>query len=164
MGLFCCLIQMNDLEFELMQIVNDLVLKKDIRVLNVKIAGWKNTRKAEIIIEKTSGVTLDDCALVSNIIDDVVKHNKSFVDFKDMSIEVSSPGINRELFSLDDYRQYIGEKVIVKLKKTLNGLKNIKGTIVDVSTSDIIFQTNKIKITIPYDQIQKANLNREIKV
>ena len=155
---------MNDLEFELMQIVNELVLKKDIRVLNVKIAGWKNARKAEIIIEKTSGVTLDDCALVSNILDDVVKHNKSFIDFKDMSIEVSSPGINRELFSLEDYRQYIGEKVIVKLKKTLNGSKNIKGTIVDVSTSDIIFQTNKIKITISYDQIQKANLNREIKV
>ena len=42
MGLFCCLEQMNDLEIELMQTVNDLVLKKDINVINVKISGWKN--------------------------------------------------------------------------------------------------------------------------
>ena len=82
MGLFCCLIQMNDLEIELMQIVNDLVLKKGISVLNVKIAGLKNARKAEVIIEKINGVTLDDCALVSNIIDDVIKHNKFFLDLK----------------------------------------------------------------------------------
>ncbi len=164
MGLFCCLMQMNDLEIELMQIVNDLVLKKDIRVLNTKITGWKNARKAEVIIEKISGVTLDDCALVSNIIDDVIKHNKSFVGLKDMSIEVSSPGINRGLYSIDDFKLFIGEKVIVKLKKSFDGLKNIKGVIVDVNTSDIILKTNKIEITVPYSQIQKANLNREIKV
>ena len=164
MGLFCCLVQMNDLEIELMQTVNDLVLKKDINVINVKISGWKNAKKAEIIIEKTNGVTLDDCALVSNIIDDVVKHNKSFLSIKGMSMEVSSPGINRELYSLDDFKQFIGEKVIVKLKKSINGSKNIKGTIVDVSTSDIKFQTDKIEINIPYSQIQKANLNKEIKV
>ena len=52
----------------------------------------------------------------------------------------------------------------MKLKKSINGLKNIKGTIVDVSTSDIKFQTDKIEINIPYSQIQKANLNKEIKV
>ncbi len=164
MGLFCCLMQMNDLEIELMQIVNDLVLKKDISVLNTKITGWKNAKKAEIIIGKISGVTLDDCALVSNIIDDVIKHNKSFVDLKDMSIEVSSPGINRELYSIDDFKLYIGEKVIIKLKKSLHGFKNIKGVIVDVNTSDIILKTNKTEITVSYSQIQKANLNREIKV
>ena len=164
MGLFCCLIQMNDLEIELMQIVNDLVLKKGISVLNVKIAGWKNARKAEVIIEKINGVTLDDCAFVSNIIDDVIKHNKFFLDLKDISIEVSSPGINRELYSIDDFKLYIGERVIVKLKKSFDGLKNIKGVIVDVKTLDITFKTNKSEITIPYSHIKKANLNREIKV
>ena len=147
-----------------MQIVNDLVFKKNISVLNAKIAGWKNTKKAEIIIEKSSGVTLDDCAFVSNIIDDVVKHNKSFVGLRDMSIEVSSPGINRELYSIDDFKLYIGEKVTVKLKKSFDGIKNVKGIIFDVSAPNIIFKTNKNKITVPYNIIQKANLNREIKV
>ena len=164
MGLFCCLMQMNNIEIELMQIVNDLVLKKNINVLNTKITGWKNTRKAEIIIEKNSGITLDDCAFVSNIIDDILKNNKSFVDLKNMSIEVSSPGINRELYTIDDFSQYIGEKVIVKLKKTLNGIKSIRGIILDVDKSDIIFKMNKMEITVPYSEIQKANLNREIKV
>tara|TARA_B100001029_G_C14767709_1_gene289496 strand:- start:36 stop:503 length:468 start_codon:yes stop_codon:yes gene_type:complete len=155
---------MNDLEIELMQIVNGLVLRKDISVLNVKITGWKNTKKVEIIIQKNIGVTLDDCAFVSNIVDDVVKHNKSFMDLRDTSIEVSSPGINRELYSLDDFKLYIGERVIVKLKKSFGGLKNIKGIIIDVSVSNIIFKTNKGEVAIPYNIIQKANLNREIKV
>ncbi len=164
MGLFCCLIQMNDLEIELMQIVNGIVLRKDISVLNIKITGWKNTKKVEIIIQKSIGVTLDDCAFVSNIVDDVVKHNKSFVDLRDTSIEVSSPGINRELYSLDDFKLYMGEKVVVKLKKSFDGVKNIRGIIADVSASNVIFKTNKGEVAIPYDIIQKANLNREIKV
>ena len=155
---------MNDLEIELMQIVNGIVLRKDIGVLNVKITGWKNTKKVEIIIQKSIGVTLDDCAFVSNIVDDVVKHNKSFMDLRDTSIEVSSPGINRELYSLDDFKLYIGERVIVKLKKSFGGLKNIKGIIIDVSVSNIIFKTNKGEVAIPYNIIRKANLNREIKV
>ena len=164
MGLFCCLLQMNDLEIELMQIVNDLVLNKNISVLNARITGWKNSRKGEIIIEKSSGVTLDDCALVSNIVDNVISHNKIFEDLKDMSIEVSSPGINRELYSLDDFKKFIGERVIVKLKRSIDGMKNIKGIIIDVSDSEILFKTNKIEITVPYSEVQKANLNREIKV
>ena len=164
MGLFCCLIHMNDLETELMQIVNDLVLNKNISVLNVKIAGWKNSRKAEIIIEKSSGVTLDDCAFISNIVDNVVKHDKSFADIKDMAIEVSSPGINRELYSLNDFKMYIGERVIVKLNKSIDGVKSIKGIILDVSTSDVLFKMNKTKIAVPYSEIKKAHLNREIKV
>ena len=155
---------MNDLEIELMQIVNNLVFNKNISILNAKITGWKNTNKAEIIIEKSTGVTLDDCAFVSNIIDDVVKNNKSFVSLRGMSIEVSSPGINRELYSIDDFKLYIGEKVIVKLKKSSNGVKKIRGIIIDVSASNIVFKTNKDEIIVPYDQIQKANLNREIKV
>ena len=81
-----------------------------------------------------------------------------------MSIEVSSPGINRELYSLDDFKKFIGERVIVRLKRSIDGVKNIKGIIIDVGASEILFKTNKIEITVPYSEVQKANLNREIKV
>ena len=52
----------------------------------------------------------------------------------------------------------------MKKRVVHDGLKNIKGVIVDVKTLDITFKTNKSEITIPYSHIKKANLNREIKV
>ena len=77
----------------------------------------------------------------------------------------SKSGISSLKFErASDFKKFIGERVIVKLKRSIDGVKYIKGIIIDVGASEILFKTNKIEITVPYSEVQKANLNREIKV
>ena len=155
---------MNEIETELMETINDLVLKEDIQILNIEIIGSRNANRAEIVIDSQKGITIDDCANVSNIIRDVIRFDDKFSDISEMSIEVSSPGINRRLYILKDYENFKGEKILVKLKRAVNGKRTIKGRISKVEESLIELEVHGEVISILFENIKKANLQREIKV
>jgi len=155
---------MNELEKKLMSTINDLVLKKDFFVLNLKLRQSKSTPNISVIVDSSNTVSVDDCAYVSNVINDVLKVDEKFSDYKDFALEVSSPGINRELFTLSDYKKYVGEKVQIKLKKSLNGVKNIKAKLIGVDDGFIEVSSRNETYTLEFDNIKKANLNIDIKV
>ena len=155
---------MNELEKKLMSTINDLVLKKDFFVLNLRLRQSKSTPNISVIVDSSKTVSVDDCAYVSNVINDVLKVDEKFSDYKDFALEVSSPGINRELFTLSDYKKYVGEKVQIKLKKSLNGVKNIKAKLIAVDDRFIEVSSRNETYTLEFDNIKKANLNIDIKV
>ena len=155
---------MNELEKKLMSTINDLVLKKDFFVLNLKLRQSKSTPNISVIVDSSKTVSVDDCAYVSNVINDVLKVDEKFSDYKDFALEVSSPGINRELFTLSDYKKYVGEKVQIKLKKSLNGVKNIKAKLIAVDDRFIKISSRNETYTIEFYNIKNANLNIDIKV
>ena len=155
---------MNELEKKLMSTINNLVLKKDFFVLNLRLRQSKSTPNISVIVDSSKTVSVDDCAYVSNVINDVLKVDEKFSDYKDFALEVSSPGINRELFTLSDYKKYVGEKVQIKLKKSLNGVKNIKAKLIGVDNGFIEVSSRNETYTLEFDNIKKANLNIDIKV
>ena len=155
---------MNELEKKLMTTINNLVLKKDFFVLNLRLRQSKSTPNISVIVDSSKTVSVDDCAYVSNVINDVLKVDEKFSDYKDFALEVSSPGINRELFTLSDYKKYVGEKVQIKLKKSLNGVKNIKAKLIGVDDGFIEVSSRNETYTLEFDNIKKANLNIDIKV
>ena len=155
---------MNELEKKLMSTINNLVLKKDFFVLNLRLRQSKSTPNISVIVDSSKTVSVDDCAYVSNVINDVLKVDEKFSDYKDFALEVSSPGINRELFTLSDYKKYVGEKVQIKLKKSLNGVRNIKAKLISVDDGFIKISSRNETYTLEFDNIKKANLNIDIKV
>ena len=155
---------MNELEKKLMSTINNLVLKKDFFVLNLRLRQSKSTPNISVIVDSSKTVSVDDCAYVSNVINDVLKIDEKFSDYKDFALEVSSPGINRELFTLSDYKKYVGEKVQIKLKKSSNGVKNIKAKLISVDNGFIEVSSKNQTYILELDNIKKANLNIDIKV
>ena len=149
---------MNDIEEKLMNRLNNL-LDNDIEAINVKIFGARNQRFVEIMIESNQGVTINTCADVTKIAQNIIKLDR-LID-SDYSIEVSSPGINRPLLNIRDFIKYQGEKAFIELKRSINNQKRFTGEY-KVINQKIIFPDNTIEISI--DDIKKANLIREIKV
>ena len=151
---------MNDTEEKLMSRLNNL-LDNDIETINVRIFGARNQKFIEIMIESDQGVTINTCADVTKVAQNIIKLD-SLVD-DDYSIEVSSPGINRPLLNIRDFIKYQGEKAFIELKKSINNQKRFTGEY-KVINKKITFpyQDNTIEISI--DDIKKANLIREIKV
>ena len=149
---------MNDIEEKLMNRLNNL-LDNDIEAINVKIFGARNQRFVEIMIESNQGVTINTCADVTKIAQNIIKLHR-LID-SDYSIEVSSPGINRPLLNIRDFIKYQGEKAFIELKRSINNQKRFTGEY-KVINKKITFPNNTIEISI--DDIKKANLIREIKV
>jgi len=155
-AILLAVLKMNDIEESLFQALNEIVEKKDMKVVNISIGGLAKSPSIQIIIDSIQGISLDDCSFVSKLTDDIIKVNGYYAD--DYNLEVSSPGINRQLFTLDDFRLYENSMVKIKLKKTVNNRKNILGIIKNIKNENIIINIEQEEIEIEFKNIKKANI------
>ena len=151
---------MNEVEENIMNKLNEL-LENDLKAINVNIFGNRDARSIQIMIESDSGVSIDHCSKVTKLAQNIITLEK-YID-ENYSIEVSSPGINRPLYNIDDFIKYQGERVYVELKKNINNQKRFKGYY-EVIGNTICLNYKKEKVSITFDAIKKANLVREIKI
>lgn len=132
-----------------------------LELVHVEIVGSGKKQTIRIYIDKEEGIVHDDCSAVSQEVEKVL-------DEKDLIpnsyvLEVSSPGIERGLYSIRDFERFINSKAKVKTHASVNGQKNFLGTIIEVIGEKITFddKTNGI-VEIPYEIIKKANLKFDI--
>ena len=151
---------MNEVEENIMNKLNELLVN-DLKAINVNIFGNRDARSIQIMIESDSGVSIDHCSKVTKLAQNIITLEK-YID-ENYSIEVSSPGINRPLYNIDDFIKYQGERVFVELKKNINNQKRFKGYY-EVIGNIICINYKKEKVSITFDAIKKANLVREIKI
>ena len=140
--------------------LNDL-LTNDLEAINVSIFGNSASKNIQIMIESDVGVSVDNCAEVSKLARNVITMEKFIED--DYNIEVSSPGINRPLYNMNDFIKYQGEKVFIELKRNINNQKRFKGYY-EVKDNIICINHKNETIEITFNDIKKANLVREIKI
>lgn len=109
-----------------------------------------------IYVEKENeDITLEDCAALSNKIDEDID---KLIDQR-FFLEVSSPGIERPLKKVADYIRFKGEKAKLSLKHKVNDNKNFEGIIVDCKDNIIFLEISEQEIMeIPFSEIRKANL------
>jgi ribosome maturation factor RimP len=139
------------------QIAASVSSKAGIEFIHCEIAGSKRNPIVRLIIDKPGGVTLEDCARISRDVEAILDSD----DFIPTAyvLEVSSPGIERELYKLADFERFVGENARIKTKQPVGGQRNFSGRIVGVENGSIDFddRTNG-RVTIPSDSIVKANL------
>lgn len=112
-----------------------------------------------IYIEKEGGITLNDCEALSRRVSDLMDEKDPIAEA--YFLEVSSPGLNRTLFTEAHYKRFVGREVIVKLAKAIDGKKSIKGILKEVNEENIIVESDTL-ISIPKEKIKSANIEGEI--
>lgn len=145
-----------------MDSINDILGIDNTRVLNVNINKFSKNTKIQVMIDNKNGITVDECVRVSRITEDIIKLDDGFKN--EYTLEVTSPGINRPLFLEDDYKNNIGSKVKVSLKKMQDNTKNIFGIIMEVVGESVVIKSRNKSYKIEFENIKKANLNREIEI
>jgi ribosome maturation factor RimP len=132
-----------------------------IELVQVEISGTKRDLVLRIYIDKEGGVTLDDCSRVSQAIEDVLDV-EDFIPTRYV-LEVSSPGIERQLYSLADFVKFTGKLAKVKTREAIGGQKTFAGVIKAVDGDCIVFEDRTIgTIEFEYANIEKANLKIDL--
>ena len=129
---------------------------KNLEFVHSEIGGSKRNPTVRIFIDKPGGVTIEDCTDVSRLVEAVLDAD----DFIPSSyvLEISSPGLERELYSIDDFRRFTGRQAKIKAD-AINGQRNFSGTIVSVDDNTVVFEDKTSGIVrIPYSGVKKANL------
>lgn len=109
-----------------------------------------------VYIDRPEGIGIKDCEAASLRI-------SAALDVEDpisgnYSLEVSSPGIPRPLFYVEQYQRYMGCEVEVKLTRSIAGRKKYTGYITMADTDNLVLSVDGEKLTLPFSSIAKANL------
>ena len=115
--------------------------------------GWV----LRLFIDKTGGVTLDDCASVSRQFGDQLEV-EDLIPFR-YTLEVSSPGLDRPLKKDRDFLRHIGNQIQVVTRSPWEGRSFFKGEMLAYQVSGTLSLVEKKKVwEIPVSLIAKARL------
>jgi ribosome maturation factor RimP len=135
--------------------------ERGLELVHVEFAGTGRTAALRIFIDKPGGVTHEDCSEVST-------HVGTVLDVEDIvpgsyTLEVSSPGLERGLYSREDFERFAGSKARVKTRAAVNGQRNFRGRIVAVEGGEVVFDDRTTgRVQFPADSVVKANLEVDI--
>ena len=111
-----------------------------------------------IYIDNESGITLDDCVRVSDQLAGILDVNDPIRGH--YYLEVSSPGLDRPLFTLEQFERYQGSEVHLRLRTKLDGRRNFNGRIDEVRDGMVRIIDEGITYSIPSEDIDKANIKQ----
>lgn len=115
-----------------------------------------------IYIDRETGATVEDCSQVSRQVGAMLDAEEVFQD--KYTLEVSSPGIDRPLFTLDDFRRFAGKRAKLRMTLPIEGRRQFQGILLRVD-GDVIYlrmDESEQEIKLPFSGIEKANLVGDI--
>lgn len=120
------------------------------------LSSGRNALLRIYIDRAEEGVTVEDCERVSRQV-------SSLMDVEDpisgeYTLEVSSPGLERPLYTLDQFQRYVGEEVAIRLRFPYEGRRKFKGRLNGVEGEDIVLVVEDHEYLFPVDSIEKANV------
>lgn len=109
-----------------------------------------------VYIESSEGIDVDDCAAVSHQV-------SGLLDVEDpisgeYLLEVSSPGMDRPLYTLDHFSRYSGEMVKLRLRSPFDGRRNFTGLLKGVEGDEVVIEADAEEYVLPIELIDKANV------
>ena len=109
-----------------------------------------------IFIDSDNGISVDDCAAVSHQVSGVLDVEDPISG--EYNLEVSSPGMERPLYTLEQYSRYLGEQVQMRLLAPLAGKRRLKAQLEAVQGEELVLKVGDEVLSVPFSQVDRANL------
>ncbi|MCK0163229.1 ribosome maturation factor RimP [Marinobacter sp. S6332] len=108
------------------------------------------------IDDAEKGIGIDDCEKVSRQISGVMDVEDPIQT--EYTLEVSSPGMDRPLFRLEQYQAFVGHQVQIRLRMAFEGRRKFQGLIKGVEGDDVVVVVDDHEYLLPFDSIEKAQI------
>ncbi len=136
-----------------------------VTVMGFELLGIEHLKQGRhslvrLYIDNKDGINLSDCEAVSQQVTGVL-------DVEDpingtYNLEVSSPGLDRPIFTLQQFKRHIGENVRINLSIKQDGRRKYSGRLNDVGDSYIVIESEDKEITLAENNIEAARIIPEI--
>lgn len=138
------------------KIVEPVVTALGFQVWGIEYLGQGRHTLLRVYLDKDGGINIEDCAEAS-------RHISSILDVEDpiaseYTLEVSSPGLDRTLFTLEQAKAYIGSMLKVRLAENFEGRRNYSGVLQDVVNDELVLITDGNQLVFPFELVEKANV------
>jgi len=141
---------------ELGNLIEPAVAVAGHELVGVEVIRQGQDALLRIYIDNEAGITVDDCARVSRQISGVLDVADPIAGH--YTLEVSSPGLDRLLFTAAHYEQYKGHLVSIALLRPYEGRKKLKGELAGLEGSSVRLLEDDDEWLIPLEMVRLARL------
>lgn len=141
---------------KLRKITEPIAEKNNVELYHIEYVKEAGENFLRIYIDSSNGISLEDCERVSRATSEILDVQDPITD--SYFLEVSSPGIERVLFSDNHLQKYIGHNVVLDLKNLYEGKKKLEGSLLAFSDVQIEIEYDGNNISIPREIISVVSL------
>lgn len=140
---------------EVIDLAEAVTERRSLRLWDVEMGGQPGRAVVRVLVDADGGIDLDTVAEVSEEI-------SRGLDLKDpiggrYTLEVSSPGLERNLKTREHFTVCTGQPATVKTREKLFGDSHrIDGVIAKAAEDSITLETEKGSVEVPYEAIKSA--------
>jgi len=134
----------------------DAWLRTTLAGLGYELVDLESSRSGllRVFIDSADGIKVEDCARVSHHL------TRAFavegIEYE--RLEVSSPGLDRPLKRLEDYRRFVGRDATIRLKLPRDGRRRFDGRLVGVEEGNVVVEIEGARMSLAFEDIERARL------
>ena len=147
---------MSGREAQLTQLLQPTVEAMGYVLWGVELISPGKRPTLRLYIESDAGISVDDCAEVSHQLSGVLDVEDPISN--EYTLEVSSPGVDRLLFSPEHYFPYVGEIVDVRLRLPVEGRRRFKGTLLAINNETVFVMVDDKEFELPLRSVDRARV------
>jgi len=140
----------------LRDLIEPVVTALDCELWGIEYNSQGRHTMVRVYIDKPEGVSIDDCSRVSRQISSVFDVEDPITG--EYNLEVSSPGLDRPLFKLSQYGEFVGEQLRGRLRSSFEGRRKFLGLLAGVEGDEVVLAVDEHEYLLPFDLIDKANI------
>lgn len=141
---------------ELQAILAPVVEAMEFQCWGIEFISQGRHSVLRVFIEHEQGISVDDCEKVSRQLSAVLDVEDPIAS--EYMLEVSSPGMDRPLFTLEQFAAYVGHLVKIKTRVAIEERRNFQGVLRGVEDQDVVVQVDEYEYLLPIESIDKANV------
>lgn len=142
------------------QLIEPVMVALGYEFVGIEFSPQGRQSLLRIYIDSPTGISVDDCERVSRQVSAVLDVEDPIQS--QYRLEVSSPGLDRPLFTLEQYRRFVGKTIKLRLVAPKQGRRNFSGMLKSVDNESVLVEQDGEDLVLPFGQIDKAHLVPEI--
>lgn len=140
----------------LQELIEPSVVALGYQLWGIEMISQGRHSMLRIYIDAEEGIGVEDCASVSRQVSGILDVEDPISG--EYTLEVSSPGMDCPLFTLEQYKAFVGHVVQLKLRMPFDGRRRFKGVLSGIEDEDIVLVVDQEEYLLPIDHIEKANI------
>ncbi|MEH0022442.1 MAG: ribosome maturation factor RimP [Desulfobacter sp.] len=137
-------------------VATPLFRAENFELVHIECITSNREKIVRLYMDKSGGVTLDDCVTVSRQLGDLI--DVHIEDIGSYRLEVSSPGPNRPLSKREDFIRFTGERIKVETHEPINGQRKFTGILEKTNDDSVVIAVDGNEVEITGLMISKAML------
>ena len=139
------------------QTVEAALAGQKVELVDLVIQNQGRKKLLQFFVDKEGGVTLDDCAALTDQIDAVLEMENLIEGA--YILEVSSPGVKRALKKPAHFKKFVGQRIRVVVKTPIEGRGFFTGQLASADEDGFVLDDGTTQFHFKYADVKKVNLD-----